>query len=310
MKLLNAILFVILFSTTVRSVYSQPIKNDKPMKNKEPKTVVFIHGAFVNSQCWDEWEDYFKSKGYNVLTPPWPYKNASAIALRSRQPDAHVASIRLEQLLNHYDSIVKNLPEKPIVIGHSLGGLLVQLLIQRGNVAGGIAIHSVPPKGIMTFDPAFYRATGAALGFFTSTKKSYLMSFKKWQYAFTNGMSLEDQRSSYNQFAVPESKLVLRDGLTKVAAVDFKKPHAPLLLTSGSIDHAVPASLNKKNYNHYKKYKNNSITELKEFPGRNHFVLGQSTWKEDADYILNWIDKNISETKVRQINSTSAVMQH
>ncbi len=97
----------------------------------------------------------------------------------------------------------------------------------------------------------------------------------------------EQQKQSYYQFAIPESKLVVRDTITSAAKIDFKKPHAPLLLTSGSDDHTIPASLN---YGNYKKYKDsNSVTDYKEFKGRNHFVLGQPTWKEDADYILNWI---------------------
>ncbi|MGH7456622.1 MAG: alpha/beta hydrolase, partial [bacterium] len=126
-----------------------------------------------------------------------------------------------------------------------------------------------------------------SLGLFTSTKKTYLMSFMDWQYAFVNGMSLEDQRAAYENNTIPESKTVARGGLSSAAKVDFAKPHAPLLITSGSMDNIIPAHLNRRNFEKYKK--NGSVLEYKEFPGRNHFVLGQPTWKEDADYILNWI---------------------
>lgn len=115
------------------------------------------------------------------------------------------------------------------------------------------------------------------------------MSFKQWQYAFTNGMNCEDQTNAYYNFAVPESKLLVRDGLSKAAKIDFKKSHDPLLLISGSTDHFIPASLN---YSNYKKYKNkNSVTDYKDFPGRNHYVLGMPTWKEEAGYIAEWIEK-------------------
>ena len=122
------------------------------------------------------------------------------------------------------------------------------------------------------------------------------MSFKEWQYAFTNGMALEEQQTAYNQLVVPESKKVLREGLTKIARIDFKKQHAPLLFISGSEDHIMPASLN---YSNYKKYrKDNSITDYKEFKGRNHYVLGLPTWQEEADYILDWTqNSNLSNTK-------------
>ncbi len=114
------------------------------------------------------------------------------------------------------------------------------------------------------------------------------MSFRNWQYAFTNGMDCDEQKQSYYKFAIPESKLVVRDTISGAAKVNFENPHAPLLLTSGTEDHSIPASLNYANYKKYKK--SNSVTDYKEFKGRNHFVLGQPTWKEDADYIINWIE--------------------
>ena len=116
------------------------------------------------------------------------------------------------------------------------------------------------------------------------------MSFKDWQYAFVNKMPLEEQRAAYEKYTIPESKTVARGGLTSAAKVDYEKPHAPLLLTSGSIDNITPAHLNMRNFKKY--VKSDSVLDYKEFEGRNHFVLGQSTWKEDADYILNWINAN------------------
>ncbi len=257
------------------------------MSHNSPKTILFITGAFVGNNCWDEWREYFESKGYNTIAPPWPHKDGSPETLRNRQPDAGIASTRLTALTDYYARIAQGFPEAPVLIGHSIGGLIVQLLLQRGIGVCGVAIHPVAPQGIITFKFSFLKAGWGALGFFTSTKKSYLMSFRNWQYAFTNGMSCEEQKASFYSYAVPESKLVVRDTITSAAKIDFAKAHAPLLITSGTTDHSIPASLN---YSNYKKYKQgDSVTDYKEFKGRNHFVLGQPTWKEDADYILNWI---------------------
>ncbi|HWJ25556.1 MAG TPA: hypothetical protein VNS32_03380, partial [Flavisolibacter sp.] len=140
---------------------------------------------------------------------------------------------------------------------------------------------------IIPLQLSFYRSTWKALGYFTPRRKTYMMSFRTWQYAFTNGMSLEEQKDGYDRYAVPESKLVLRDTLTRIAKVDFKRPHAPLLFVAGSTDHCIPAALNKTNFEKYRD--RHSITDFKEFAGRNHFVLGQPTWREDANYILDWI---------------------
>lgn len=257
------------------------------MANSLSKSILFITGAFVGNNCWDEWSVYFEKKGYKTIAPPWPNKDADPEELRNRQPDAGIASNRLADLTEYYAGVARSLEEQPILIGHSIGGLIVQLLLQRGLGVGGVAIHSVPPQGIITFKFSFLKAGWGALGFFTSTKKSYLISFRAWQYAFTNGMTCKEQKESYYKFAIPESKLVVRDTISVAAKINFKNLHAPLLLTSGSDDNSIPASLN---YSNYKKYKqSNSVTDYKEFKGRNHFVLGQPTWKEDADYIIDWI---------------------
>jgi len=253
------------------------------------KTIVFITGAFVSSDCWNEWKAYFEQKGYTTLAPAWPYKDAPACTLRQRHPDADVASQRLANLTAYFTTIVEQLPEKPILIGHSMGGLITQLLLQKDLAAAGIAIHSLQPQGIFTFKFSFYKAGWGALGFFTDTRKTYLMSFAEWQYAFTNGMPFDVQKEAYYNLLVPESKLLVRDATTSAAKVDFARPHAPLLFLAGSTDRFIPASLNYTNYKRYTDRK--SVTDYKEFAGRNHFVLGQPNWKENADFILNWLAK-------------------
>lgn len=261
------------------------------------KNIVFITGAFVSHTCWDEWRTYFESKGYTTIAPPWPHKEGTPEELRARHPHGNkeLALLTLHELADHYAGIMQSFTEKPVAIGHSYGGLLTQLMVNRDLVAAGVAIHPVPPQGIFPYEFSFLKAGWKALGIFTNIEDTYLMSFEDWQYAFVNEMSLEDQQASYDKFIIPESKTTTRDGLSNEAHVDFKKPHAPLLITSGEIDHIIPAHLNNRNFNAYDQ-ENGSITEYKEFPGRNHFVLGQPTWKEDADYILNWLDKNVHNT--------------
>lgn len=255
------------------------------MSQLQTKTIVFVTGCFVSHHGWDSWKAFFESYGYSCYAPPWQYKDGDAPTLRRRQPDANIASVTFNQLADHYATFMGTLKEKPILIGHSMGGLVTQILVQRGLAAAGVAIHSVPPSGIVTFKPSFFKATWGPLGLFTDVNKSFLMSFKQWQFAFTNGMSLELQQAGYNANVIPESKRVSRTALG--AKIDFKKPHAPLLFLSGSEDNIMPASLN---FNNYKAYQHvESITDYKEMPGRNHFVLGQPTWKEDAEYVLGWL---------------------
>lgn len=259
------------------------------MKSIHSKTVIFIHGAFVSYAGWDTWRDYFESKGYKTIAPPWPSKEAPAAVLRSQHPNSPIAKLRLSQVIDHYAEIVKKLPEKPIIIGHSLGGLITQVLINRDLGVAGICIHPVPPQGVFPYEFSFLRSGWKALGLFTSTKKTYLMSLNDWAYAFTNGMTLAEQKASYDVSVVPESKLLTRDGLSAAAKVDFKKDHAPLLFMAGSKDHIMPAHLTYRIYKKYITNNKNSITEYKEYKDKNHYVLNLPSWKENADYVLNWI---------------------
>ncbi|MGY3087013.1 pimeloyl-ACP methyl ester carboxylesterase [Hymenobacter sp. UYAg731] len=254
------------------------------------KDVVFVTGAFVSNTCWDEWRTYFESKGYKTVAPAWPFKDGTAAELRARQPhDTDLANLTLNEVVDHYANVVQRYPQKPIVIGHSLGGLMTQLIVNRDLAAAGVAIHSVPTLGVFPYEFSFLKAGWKSLGIFTSLDETYLMSFEDWQYAFVNEMPLEVQRAAYEKYTIPESKVVARGGLSSAAEVDYEKDHPPLLLTSGSIDNIIPAHLNFRNFEKYEK--NDSVLDYAEFAGRNHFVLGQPTWKEDADYIINWLEQ-------------------
>ena len=263
------------------------------METTGTKTILFITGAFVGNNCWDDWKTYFEERGFATFAPPWPYKDATVAELRSRHPhnDKELARLTIEELLGHYENIIKSLNEKPILIGHSYGGLMTQIFLNRGLAAAGIAIHPVPPLGVFPYEFTFLKAGWKSLGVFTDLDETYMMSFEDWQYAFVNGMSPDAQQNAYDTYTIPESKTVSRGGLSSAAKVDFKKPHAPLLITAGDTDHIIPAHLNHRNYDAYET--EGSVTDYKVFTGRNHFVLGQPTWKEDAEYIYNWIKVHV-----------------
>ncbi|WP_294818278.1 alpha/beta hydrolase [uncultured Flavobacterium sp.] len=251
-------------------------------------TIIFITGAFISHHIWKPWIEWFESKGYTCMAPAWPHKDGTARELRKRLPnDTGLAGTRLQDVIDHHINIIGKLPAKPIVIGHSLGGLIAQLLVNRDLVAAGVAIHTVPAYGSLSLEWSSVKSIWKPLGFLSSSKKTYLMDEKEWNYAIANGMNDREQKSSYDQYAIPASKLVLRDALTKDSKIDFKKVHPPILFISGTGDHMTPEPVV---YNNFAKYDPlHSVTDYKEFKNRNHFVLALPTWQEEADYIYEWL---------------------
>ncbi|MCW4468868.1 alpha/beta hydrolase [Flavobacterium sp. MFBS3-15] len=252
-------------------------------------TIIFITGAFLSHHVWDEWILWFKDRGYNCIAPAWPYKDDSAEKLRQRRPnDNELAGIRLHQLLDHYTTIIEKEPQKPIVIGHSLGGLVVQALVNKNAVAAGVAIHSIPPKDSLSFDWPSLTLVLKSLTLPGSSKQTYLIGMKEWNKSVANGMSADEQRDSYEKYAVPASRHVFSDFFTKAAKIDFKKQHPPLLFISGTEDKIIPFAANYSNYLKYDRY--HSVTGHKKFVNRNHLVLVMEVWEEEAGYIADWLD--------------------
>lgn len=251
------------------------------------KTIVFVHGMYMNSLCWEHWVAHFQSKGYTCLAPDWPGRNQPIEVLRKNHPDPSLGGLTLSRVLQHYTNTIKTLEEKPIIIGHSMGGLIVQLLLQSDLAAAAVAIDTAPPMGVFSTKWSFLKSNWPHITPFVSQNSPIEMTFEHFQYTFVNGYPLAEQQAAYARYVVPESRRVPRESLT--ARIDFKKPHAPLLFIAGSADNIIPATLNKSNQAKYRH--SHSVTDFKEFAGRTHFIVGQKNWEEVADYIIGWLGR-------------------
>ncbi len=257
------------------------------MTTQKPKQIVLIHGLFMNPLSWKEWVSYYEKLGYQCHVPSYPFHSGDPAMLR-KNPAADLGKLNFADVINSLETFIKALPEKPILIGHSMGGLAVQKLVEMEMGSMGVCIDSAPPRGIFSFEWSFLKANMATVNPLKGDSIC-LPSVEWFHYAFCNTMSMDETLLEYNKYVVPESRNIPRSTTGKQGAIDFKKPHVPLLLIAGEKDHIIPASLNLKNYKAYRDKQ--SVTDFKEFKDRTHYICGQRNWEEVAGYIHEWISK-------------------
>lgn len=250
-------------------------------------TIVFIHGNFVTNRCWDPWVARFQARGYTCVAPAYPLRDRPVAELKQNPRDGALGALGIREVIDHHVNVIRRLPEKPIIIGHSFGGLLTQLMMDRDLGRAGVAIDSVPPQGVLPLEWSFIRATFPVVNPLIPASRPWYMTFPQFRYAFGNDLSLEEAQAAYDAHVVPESRRLSRGGLSRAARVDFKRHRGPLLIIGGEKDHIMPAALNRRNWKRYRK--GPSITEYHEFPGRAHYsVIAGKGWEEVADYAVEW----------------------
>ncbi|RKT00986.1 alpha/beta hydrolase [Chryseobacterium defluvii] len=249
------------------------------------KTIVLIHGLFVNNTSWREWKTYFEAQGYTVHTPSNPGHDGDPVSLKANIPSV-LKDVGFDDVVDHLVRFIDALPEKPIIVGHSFGGLMVQKLIDMDKAVAGVSIDGAPPKNMMA-PFSTVKIVWPVVNIFKGNNP--YLGTKEWYHkAFFNNYSKEESDRLYEMVAAPESRKLARDPLFKSSAqLDMKKSHQPLLFIAGSKDQIFPAAFSRKIANAYQDA--NSIVDFKEFEGRSHFICGEKGWEEVAEYILNWL---------------------
>jgi pimeloyl-ACP methyl ester carboxylesterase len=256
-----------------------------------PDTIVLIHGLWMTPRSWEPWMERFSERGFTVLAPGWPGVDADPERIR-RNPDA-IARLSIAEILESYERIIRDLDRPPIVMGHSFGGAFVQVLLDRGLGAAGVAVDSATTKGVLKLPLSTIRATLPLLRNPLNRNKAIGLTPKQFQYAFGNTMSRAESDAVYERLHIPGIVNVLMEGaLANVTPrsplkVDYAKPdRAPLLMIAGGSDHVIPAAASRANF---KKYAGGTArVEYKEFPGRSHYTVGEDGWEVVADYALDW----------------------
>ncbi len=260
-----------------------------------PSTIVLIHGLWLTPRGWEGWVDRYTSRGYKVLAPAWPGMEAEVEALR-RDPSV-MNGLGVTEVADHYQKVVQGLDEPPIIMGHSFGGLIAQILLDRGLGAAGVGIHPAPVKGVLQLPLSALRSGFPVLRNPANRKRTVALSPEQFRYGFTNTLSEEESKRVYDRYHVPTSGRPLWQVATAnlvpnpANKVNLRNnDRAPLLLVAGGADHTVPVALVRENHKRYRH--STAVTDYKEYPGRPHFTMGVPGWEEVADHALRWATEN------------------
>jgi pimeloyl-ACP methyl ester carboxylesterase len=261
------------------------------------RDIVLIHGFWVTPRSWEDWIAHYEGKGHRVIAPAYPGFEVEVEALNA--DPTPIEQLTVPGIIEHLGACIEELGDKtaPILMGHSAGGVMVQLLLDRGYGAVGVAINSAPTEGVRVVPLSQLKATFEVLKNPANRHKAVGFSFEQWNYAFTNGFPEDRARELYERYHVPASGGVFWDNvLSNVKPghqetwVDYHNDdRAPLLFISGETDHLMPPSVQRSNAKHYK---SDTVTEVVEFPGRAHLMPSQEGWEEVADHALEWATAN------------------
>ena len=236
--------------------------------------------------------DVFRNAGYEPSAPGWPGVPDTVEAART-SPET-IAGKGITDVVDHYTDIIDGLPAKPIVIGHSFGGLIAQRLLSNGSAAAAVAIDPAPIKGVLYLPPSALRVASIALRNPANRHRAVSLTAAEFRYGFANAVSEDEATALYGRWAIPSPGRPLFEAAAanvvphSPAKVDTRKAdRGPLLVTAGGKDHTVPASISRATVRLYGK--SHAVTDLRQFPDRGHSLTIDSGWREVADAVLTWL---------------------
>lgn len=254
--------------------------------------VVFIHGLWLHSTSWSSWVELFAAAGYETLTPEWPGVPNSIEAAR-KNPEGQ-AGKGISDIVTHYASVLKAMDRKPVVIGHSFGGLIAQNLLSQDLATAAVAIDPAPIKGVRALPLAQLRSGFPVLRNPANKKKTVALTVQQFRYAFGNAIGAEESAALHEEWTIPGPGRPLFEAAFanfsqhSPAAVNTQNAtRGPLLLISGGQDHTVPDVVTRSTFKLYKD--SGASTELRQFPDRGHSLTIDSGWREIADATLEWL---------------------
>jgi pimeloyl-ACP methyl ester carboxylesterase len=256
--------------------------------------VVFIHGLWLHSASWEPWLELFSTAGYAPIAPGWPGDHDTVAG--TREYPEWVANYGIDDVTTHYRNIIENLDQRPILIGHSFGGMIAEKLLGENYGAAAIAIDAAQIKGVLPLPLSALHSTLPVFKNPANIHKAVTLTPEQFRFSFGNAVTEEESNALYEQWtiAAPGRPLfeaaVANFSLHSPDKVDtHNQKRGPLLLVMGGQDHTVPEAITKSTLKQYKH--SSAVTDLIEFADRGHSLTIDSGWREVADACLQWLDK-------------------
>jgi non-heme chloroperoxidase len=256
--------------------------------------VIFIHGLWLLPSSWDRWGPVFEEAGYAPMCPSWP-DDPDTVAEAYAEPEVF-ANKTVGQVADRYAAVIAKLDQKPVVIGHSFGGLLTQIVAGRGLAATSVAIDSAPFRGVLPLPISALRSASPVLGNPANRHRAVPLTFEQFRYAFGNAIDEGEAKELFETFAVPAAGAPIFQAAAAnfnpwtEAKVDSTSPdRGPMLIISGEKDHTVPRSISQAIYT--KQKRNPGVTEFVEIPNRGHSLTIDNGWREVADTALAFVKR-------------------
>jgi non-heme chloroperoxidase len=254
--------------------------------------VVFVHGLWLLPSSWDRWVTLFEEAGYVALTPGWP-DDPETVAEAKAHPEVF-AGKGIGEIVDYEESIIRRLERKPVVIGHSFGGLLTEILAGRGVAAASVAISPAPFRGVLPLPISALRSGSPVLRNPANWNRAVPLTFEQFRYGFANAVDEEEAKELYLGYSVPGPGEPLFQAAAanlnpwSEAKVNTKNPdRGPMLIISADSDHTVPWAIANASYK--KEKRNEGVTEIVELKGRGHSLTIDHGWREVAETALAFV---------------------
>ena len=256
------------------------------------RPVVFVHGLWLLPSSWDRWAAVFEEAGYIALTPGWP-DDPNTVAEANAHPDVF-ANKTIGEVADHFMTVANRLTVQPVLVGHSFGGLLAQILAGRGCGRVTVAIDPAPFRGVLPLPFSALKSAWPVLGNPANRSRAVPLTYDQFRFGFANAVGEEEAQQLYRDFAVPAAGAPLfQAALANLnpwteAKVDTDAPNrGPLLIISGEKDNTVPWAIANASFK--QQQDNAGVTEIIEMPGRGHALTIDSGWREVADVTLDFV---------------------